>query len=328
METIRGIEAYPPDPPPSAVALGAFDGLHLAHQKILEEAVSRARAGGLLALACTFDPHPLEVLRPDRAPVPITDLSERLALLETYGLDAALVIPFTREFSRIEASGFVETVLVHRLRAREVVVGFNHTFGRGALGTPALLGQLGMRYGFRVTVVAPLSVDGDVVSSSVVREALRAGNVRRAATFLGRPYTVRGRVLRGKGRGRQLGFPTANLRPERELILAPGVYAARATWEEAQGSASGAAVPSGRRRMEKGAVVNVGVRPTFQEGEYWVEAYLIDFSGDLYEKTLTLAFLERLRPEQKFPDVESLRGQVARDVEWASVLLAGLARSP
>lgn len=312
MEIISDIKAYPPDALPSAVALGAFDGVHLAHQKILTTAISRARALGLVALACTFDPHPLEVLQPDRAPVPIMDLSEKLTLMETYGLDMTVVIPFTREFSETEAPEFVETVLVDRLKAREVVVGFNHTFGRGARGTAALLESLGARHGFRVNVISPLSLDGEVVSSSVIREALRAGDVRRASAFLGRPYTVRGRVLPGKGRGRQLGFPTANLKPDRELILAPGVYAARATWEE---------WPT---RIEKGAVVNVGVRPTFQEGEYWVEAYLIDFSGNLYEKSLTIAFLERLRPEQKFPDVETLRGQVARDVESATLLLLGL----
>lgn len=312
MEIISDIKAYPPDALPSAVALGAFDGVHLAHQKILTTAISRARALGLVALACTFDPHPLEVLQPDRAPVPIMDLSEKLTLMETYGLDMTVVIPFTREFSETEAPEFVETVLVDRLKAREVVVGFNHTFGRGARGTAALLESLGARHGFRVNVISPLSLDGDVVSSSVIRDALLAGDVRRASAFLGRPYTVRGRVLPGKGRGRQLGFPTANLKPDRELILAPGVYAARATWEE---------WPT---RIEKGAVVNVGVRPTFQEGEYWVEAYLIDFSGNLYEKSLTIAFLERLRPEQKFPDVETLRGQVARDIESATLLLLGL----
>jgi riboflavin kinase/FMN adenylyltransferase len=312
MEIISDIKAYPPDALSSAVALGAFDGVHLAHQKILATAISRARALGLVALACTFDRHPLEVLQPDRAPVPIMDLSEKLTLMETYGLDMTVVIPFTREFSETEAPEFVETVLVDRLKAREVVVGFNHTFGRGARGTAALLESLGARHGFRVNVISPLSLDGEVVSSSVIREALRAGDVRRASAFLGRPYTVRGRVLPGKGRGRQLGFPTANLKPDRELILAPGVYAARATWEE---------WPT---RIEKGAVVNVGVRPTFQEGEYWVEAYLIDFSGNLYEKSLTIAFLERLRPEQKFPDVETLRGQVARDIESATLLLLGL----
>jgi riboflavin kinase/FMN adenylyltransferase len=324
MEIIRGIDAYPPDGRPSAVALGAFDGVHLAHQKILATAISGARASRLLALACTFDPHPLAVLQPDRAPIPIMDLSEKLAILETYGLDATVVLPFTQEFSLTAAEEFVEAFLVARLRAREVVVGFNHTFGRGARGTPALLESLGSRHGFRVNVIPPLSLDGTVVSSSVIRDALRAGDVRRASAFLGRPYTIRGRVLRGKGRGRQLGFPTANLKPDRELMLAPGVYAARASWEEEKSSLrSGAAAGESRLpRPDKGAVVNVGVRPTFQEGEYWVEAYLIDFSGDLYDKTLTIAFLERLRPEQKFPDVESLRGQVARDIESAALFLA------
>ena len=335
MEIVRGVEAYRPDGPPSAVALGAFDGVHLAHQKILSTAVARARASGLLALACTFDPHPLEVLQPGRAPIPIMDLSEKLTLLETYGLDATVVIPFTRDFSQTEAEEFVETVIVNRLKAREVVVGFNHTFGRGARGTAALLERLGERYGLRIHVIPPLSVDGEVVSSSVIREALRAGNVRLAAAFLGRPYTIRGRVLKGKGRGRQLGFPTANLRPDRELILAPGVYAARAIFEEQMGAAVGVSPApgpasktgqpgSGGSRVEKGAVVNVGVRPTFQEGEYWVEAYLIDFSGDLYEKTLTIAFLERLRPEQKFSNVEALKTQVGRDIESATRFLARL----
>jgi len=323
MEIVRGVEAYRPDGPPSAVAFGAFDGVHLAHQKILTTAIARARASGLLALACTFDPHPLEVLQPDRAPIPIMDLPEKLTLLETYGLDATVVIPFTRAFSQTEAEEFVETVIVDRLKAREVVVGFNHTFGRGARGTAALLERLGERYGLSIHVIPPLSIDGEVVSSSAIREALRAGDVRRAAAFLGRPYTIRGQVLKGKGRGRQLGFPTANLRPDRELILAPGVYAARAIFEEPMD----AAVAPGRPRVEKGAVVNVGVRPTFQEGEYWVEAYLIDFSGDLYEKTLAIAFLERLRPEQKFSSVEALKTQVGRDIESAARFLARLGPS-
>jgi len=148
-------------------------------------------------------------------------------------------------------------------------------------------------------------VDGVVVSSSAIRQALASGDVGRARKFLGHPYTVRGRVLRGKGRGRQLGFPTANLKPERELILAAGVYAARATWQGGRAD----------------AVVNIGIRPTFGEGEYWVEAYLLDFAGDLYETTLILEFVERIRPEQKFPDVEALRAQVMRDVSTAARLL-------
>lgn len=306
MEIVRGLESYPPDSPPSVVALGAFDGIHLAHQKILATARERARALGVIALALTFEPHPLVVLQPERAPIPITEPSENLARIAAQGVDVTVVVPFTLEFSLIEAEAFVRDVLCHRLKAREVVVGFNHTFGRGARGDARLLVELGSKYGFVVRVIPPLSVDGVAVSSSAIRAALGAGDVARARRFLGRPYTVRGRVLRGKGRGRQLGFPTANLKPERELILAPGVYAARATWEE--GSA--------------GAVVNVGVRPTFGEGEYWVEAYLLEFSDDLYDKVLALDFLERIRPEQKFPDAEALRAQVARDVARAAQLLA------
>ena len=305
MEIVRGLESYPPDSPPSVVALGAFDGIHLAHQKILATARTRARALGLRALACTFDPHPLTVLQPERAPVPITELAENLARIALQGLDTAVVIVFTREFSLLEAEAFVKDVLVGRLKAREVVVGFNHTFGRGARGNARLLAELGPQYGFVAHVIPPLVVDGVAVSSSGIRQALAAGDVARARKFLGHPYTVRGRVLKGKGRGRQLGFPTANLRPERELIVPAGVYAARASWE------------GGRA----GAVVNVGIRPTFGEGEYWVEAYLLDFAGDLYDSVLVLEFEERIRFEQKFPDVEALRAQVASDVATAARLL-------
>ncbi|MFZ1058999.1 MAG: bifunctional riboflavin kinase/FAD synthetase [Candidatus Rokuibacteriota bacterium] len=305
MEIVRGLESYPPDSPPSVVALGAFDGIHLAHQKILATARTRARALGLRALACTFDPHPLTVLQPERAPVPITELAENLARIAEQGLDTAVVIVFTREFSLLEAEAFVKDVLVGRLKAREVVVGFNHTFGRGARGNARLLAELGPQYGFVAHVIPPLVVDGVAVSSSGIRQALVAGDVARARKFLGHPYTVRGRVLRGKGRGRQLGFPTANLRPERELIVPAGVYAVRAAWE------------GGRA----GAVVNVGIRPTFGEGEYWVEAYLLDFAGDLYDSVLVLEFEERIRSEQKFPDVEALRAQVASDVATAARLL-------
>ena len=305
MEIVRGLESYPPDSPPSVVALGTFDGIHLAHQKILASATERARTLGVRALACTFDPHPLVVLQPGRPPIRITDLAETLTRIAAQGVDVAVVIAFTLEFSLIEPEAFVRDVLCGRLKAREVVVGFNHTFGHGARGNARLLAELAPKLSFAAHVMPPLSVDGVVVSSSAIRQALAQGDVVRARKFLGHPYTVRGRVLRGKGRGRQLGFPTANLKPECELILAPGVYAARASWEHG----------------EAGAVVNVGVRPTFGEGEYWVEAYLLEFSDDLYDKLLTLAFLERIRPEQKFPDAESLRAQVAQDVARACQLL-------
>ncbi len=286
-------------------ALGAFDGIHLAHAKILDTAVERARVLGVPAVACTFDPHPTAVLRPSLAPAPIATLEENLARIAERGLDATLVIPFTREFSRMEAEAFVDEALVRVLGVREVVVGFNHTFGSGARGTAALLRDLGARRGFVTHVLPPLQVNGLTVSSSAIREALREGDVELAQALLGRPYSVTGIVQRGAGRGRTLGFPTANLKPDRPLALAAGVYAARARWD-------------GQRAD---TVVNIGYRPTFDEAQYWVEAYLFDFSGDLYDRGLTLEFLRRIRPEMKFAGVEALKSQVQADMEEARRLL-------
>lgn len=305
MRILTGLPSFPPELRPSVVALGAFDGIHLAHAKILDTAVERARALGVSAVACTFDPHPAAVLRPALAPAPIATLEENLSRIARHGLDAALVIPFTREFSLIEAETFVDLVLLRTLGVREVVVGFNHTFGAGARGTAALLLELGGRRGFVTHVLPPLQVDGLTVSSSTIREALREGGVELAGALLGRPYSVSGTVQRGAGRGRTLGFPTANLRPDRPLVLAAGVYAARARWDGHVAD----------------AVVNLGYRPTFDESQYWIEAYLFDFSGDLYDRPLTLDFLRRIRPERKFPGVEELRAQVFADMEEARRLL-------
>jgi riboflavin kinase/FMN adenylyltransferase len=301
MQILRGLRSYPPELKPSVTALGVFDGIHLAHAKILSTAVERARALGIRAVVCTFDPPPASVLRPDRAPAPIATLDENLARMAAIGPDAALVLPFTLEFSRMEAEAFVAEVLARALGVREIVVGFNHTFGRGARGTAALLKELGDRHGFVTHVLPPLQVNGQTVSSSAIRDALREGDVELARDFLGRPYGVSGMVLRGAGRGRALGFPTANLRPDRPLILAAGVYAARVSWDEGRAD----------------AVVNVGYRPTFGEDQYWVEAYIFDFSGDLYDRNLAIEFLSRIRAEMKFPGVEPLRRQIAADMDAA-----------
>ena len=286
-------------------AFGAFDGIHLAHAKILDTAVQRARALGVSAVACTFDPHPTVVLRPEKAPAPIATLEENLARIGEHGLDATLVIPFTLDFSHIEAETFVDDALVRTLGARAVVVGFNHTFGRGARGTAVLLRELGAQRGFVTHVLPPLQVNGLIVSSSAIREALRDGDVEQARAFLGRPYSLTGIVQRGAGRGRTLGFPTANLKPDRPLALAAGVYAAHARWDGRQAE----------------AVVNIGYRPTFEESQYWVEAYLFDFAGDLYDRTLTLDFLVRIRAKMKFPGVEALTAQVRADMVEARRLL-------
>ncbi len=301
MQTVRGLESYPPEGPAAAVALGVFDGVHLGHRAILTRAVERARQAGLAAVACTFDPHPLEVLRPEQAPIPIATVEERLALMAEAGIETTVVVAFTPELARMEPETFVEEVLLGRLRAREIVVGFNHTFGRGARGNPDLLRALGERLGFRTHVMPPLLLDGAPVSSSGIRAALAEGRVETAARMLGRPYAIGGTVESGAGRGRGLGFPTANVRPDRPVLVAAGVYV-------------GQLEVQGQRRP---AVVNVGVRPTFGEQRLVVEAHLLDFEGVLYGQRVRLGFLGRLRPERRFASVEALREQIAADVAEA-----------
>jgi riboflavin kinase/FMN adenylyltransferase len=305
MQVVRGLDRYPADAPPSVVAQGTFDGIHLGHQAVIRMAVERARALGVRPVAVTFDPNPAVVLRPDEAPPELLPLDERLARISELGPDSCLVIPFTPEFSRVEAEAYVRDVLLALLRAREIVVGFNHTFGRGARGTPELLERVAAPAGVRVHVIPPLRVGGVPVSSTSVREALRAGDVRRAASLLGRPYAITGVVARGAARGRALGFPTANLPAPPGLLLADGVYAAQATWEV----------------QSAPAVVNIGVRPTFDGGTRLVEAHLLDVGPELYARRLTLAFLDRIRPERRFASVEALRAQIAQDVAAARRLL-------
>jgi len=301
MQIVRGLESFPPDAGPSAVALGAFDGIHLGHRAILGTAVAQARQGKLSALACTFDRHPMEVLQPDRAPLPITTLDERLELIAGTGIDTTVVIPFTPAVAGIEAKAFVQDVLVGTLKAREIVVGFNHRFGRGARGDAQLLEALAAPLGFHPHIVSALMVDGVAVSSSEIRSALQRGDLPAAARLLGRPYSIRGEVVRGAGRGRTLGFPTANIRTERPLGLPVGVYVCR--------------LQVGGREHQ--AVVNVGFRPTFGVNELAVEAHVLDFAGDLYDATVMLTFVRRLREERKFPSVDALKEQIALDVAAA-----------
>ena len=297
----RGLGSFPPDVTATVIALGTFDGVHLAHRAILGIAVARAHELGMPAVACTFEPHPMDVLQPGRAPLPIATLDDRLAWIGETGVDGAVVLAFTRHLASMEPEAFVKDVLLDALRAREVVVGYNHTFGRGARGNARLLDELGAELGFRTHIVPPYEVDAVPVSSSEIRSALRAGDVERAARFLGRPYTIVGEVVSGAGRGRTLGFPTANVQPALTLLLPGGVYACRAEFADERHD----------------AVVNIGVRPTFGERTLYVEAHLLDFSGDLYGRRVRLAFLRRLRDETRFPSVEALRAQISRDIEDA-----------
>jgi riboflavin kinase/FMN adenylyltransferase len=298
MRIARGLESYRADTRPTAVALGVFDGVHLAHRAILTAAVSGARPGEVTAVACTFDRHPAEVLQPDRAPAPITTLDERLGLIAETGIEAAIVLHFTRELARVEPEAFVKEILLGRIRAREVVVGFNHRFGRGARGDARLLEAMAESHGFHARVIPPMEIDGVPVSSTEIRGRLQQGDVGRATRFLGRPYAIGGTVTAGAGRGRTLGFPTANIADDRPLLVPTGVYLGRLSVDA-------------RPRV---AVVNVGVRPTFGETSLAIEAHLLDFSGDLYGRPVRLEFLDRIRDEKRFGSVDELRAQIERDI--------------
>jgi riboflavin kinase/FMN adenylyltransferase len=274
------------EPRPRNVAIGTFDGVHLGHQAVIEGADT----------VLTFDPHPLEVLHPAAMPKLIMPFDVKRDVIEGLGVAELVVIPFDREFSKRSAEDFVEHVLLEKLDAKQASVGENFRFGAKAQGDPAMLES---RPEFRTRVVPLVEVDGETVSSTRIRAQVSAGDVEGARRCLGAPFMVEGSVVKGDQRGRELGFPTANIVPDDRLVIpGHGVYAAFA---------------NGVR-----AAVNVGVRPTFESGRgVLIETYLIDHEEDLYGKTLRIAFVERLRGEKRYPSVEGLVEQMHRDVEDA-----------
>ncbi len=300
---------HPPRWPDGAVALGNFDGVHLGHQELVRQLRERSAAERLPAVALTFDPHPLTVLAPARAPVPLTTLDERARLLRAAGLDGVVALPFTEELSQCPAEEFARRYLAEWLRARWVAVGDGFRFGRGRAGDAALLAREGEQLGFGVLVVPPVLEGGLPVSSTRVREALGSGAVEVAARLLGRPHRLRGHVVEGARRGRTLGFPTANLVPPGVALPADGVYAGW-VWLDAD---------------RRPAVVNVGRRPTFDHGELRLEAHVLDWAGDLYGRELELAFVARLRGEQRFEGPDALVAQIRRDLARARELLGAAA---
>ena len=291
----------------SAVAIGNFDGVHRGHQALVARAVARARETGGAAVVLTFDPHPARVLRPQAAPSPLTTLPQKEELVLALGIERLVALEFDARLAALTPDAFVHEVLASLLGARHVVVGESFRFGRGRQGDARTLEALGGRQGFDVQVVSPLLHAGRPISSSRVREALAAGEVREAAELLGRPYALDGRVVRGDGRGRGLGIPTANLAVEEQLLPARGVYAGRAL------------VPGGQWRM---AVVNVGERPTFGGTGLVVEAHLLDFEGDLYDARVRVSFHARLRGEERFASAAALVARIHEDVRAARELLA------
>ena len=296
----------------SVVTVGSFDGMHLGHRAVVDELRRRARADGRQAVLVTFEPHPGSVLDPGAAPPRLTLGPERLELLAELGLDLAVILRFDRGLAAMGAEEFVREVLLARYGMRELVLGQDHAFGRGREGDRKSLLALGQRIGFGVTVVPPVpDAQGNPISSTRVRNALAAGDLTRAAEWLGRPYRITARVVPGAGRGKGIGVPTINFAgPLSAKALPPdGVWAARVEW------GGGTA----------GAMLNQGPRPTVGDATRSLEAHLFGLSEDLYGRMVRIEWVERMRDIQKFPSLDALRAQLERDREQA---LAILARGP
>ena len=308
---IHRLEDLPPAPPPegAVVTVGAFDGVHVGHRKILETVRVAAAHTGARPVLLTFHPHPREVLFREEAPL-LTTPEERAALAAALGIDAVVLLAFTREVAAQTAEAFVDEVLRGRLGLKTLVVGHDHAFGANRSGNLETFRRLGAARGFAVERVEAALYEGEPVSSSRVRRALQAGAVAEAAAMLGRPYTLAGRIVEGERRGRVLGFPTANLQPEpaARLTPAPGVYAVECAW------------PGGRRW----GMMNIGYRPTFDGRTLSREAHLFDFDGDLYGAPFTAAFHARIRSEERFASVEALTAQLRRDREVCISLASSL----
>lgn len=307
MERLDGGSPVPAGLRGGIVALGNFDGFHLGHQAVIGRAVERARAEQRTAIVATFDPHPMRYFRPDTPAFRLTTLDQRQALFGQAGADAMLVFPFGPALAAQTPEDFAAT-LADTISAGGVVTGTDFTFGKGRAGDVARLAELGRDHGFSTDTVAPVTLDGEPVSSSRIRQHLIAGEPEAAARLLTRPFTIRGEVEHGAKLGRQLGYPTANLRLGNYLRPRYGIYAVRGT------------LPDGT--VLNGAA-NLGIRPTI-EGEpvELLEPYFFDFSGDLYGQTIDVALIAFLRPEQKFDDLDALKVQMAKDCDEARTILS------
>lgn len=286
----------------TVVTTGTFDGVHLGHRAVIEAVVAMARARSGSAVAVTFDPHPRAVIHPDDPPVVLTSMEEKRRRLQDAGIDILAVVPFTRKVQILSPEAFVSTYLVTYLDAKVVVLGYDHGFGKGRSGDPDTMRALGHRFGFDVAIVPPTMAGEGPVSSSRLRDLIREGRIDEAREMLGGGYPVSGCVASGDGRGRELGYPTANIVPDDTMKLLPpnGVYAAKAFVPE-----------------PFAAVVNLGVRPTFNGKSRLLEAHLLDFTGNLYGRRISLELVDRLRGERRFPDPESLIAQIHKDGQRA-----------
>jgi riboflavin kinase/FMN adenylyltransferase len=300
MNVVNGSSAFNGEAAAS-LTVGNFDGVHLGHQELLRRTVARAKATGTTSVALTFSPHPIRFFSPRARFYEITSLEEKAALIAWFGIETIVVESFTGDVGRMWPEEFAREIVSRRLRARHVIVGYDFTFGRNRTGSPSMLCEMGRELGFEVEVVPPLVRGGLIVSSTRIRELLLAGRVREAEELMCRPYRITGPVIKGAGRGKKLGYPTANIQYSQELIPLPGVYIVEVE-------------VSGTRIR---GVASVGFNPTFGENSLSVEVHLLDYSGELYGQELSICFRDRIRDERKFRSAEELVRQIDKDVQYA-----------
>ena len=299
MDVIRGSENIPTGLRGAIVTIGNFDGVHLGHQYIFRRLIVEAHGEGRPAVLISFEPHPKMVLHPERRPFYlITSPEEKIRHISNFGIDSLILIPFSLGYARTTAEEFIHDVLLEKLRIRKIIVGHDYTFGRGKEGNEAFLTASGSRLGFEVEVLSAFKIGDTTISSTKIRKAILAGEVRYAASLLGRPYNLTGEVISGHHRGVSLGFPTANINPDKELVPPNGVYAVQVFLE-------------GNRYQ---GVLNIGFNPTFADQTLSIEVHIFDFNKNIYGKTLDIIFVERLREEIRFADPEELIVQIGRDI--------------
>jgi len=307
MKVYRGLHELEGKFKSPAVTLGNFDGVHRGHGEIFRRLKKRAAEIGGEALIFTFDPHPAKVLRPEISPSIITPLSEKLSLIEAYGLDGIILADFNKEFAAQHPASFVRDILHGKLGARLVIIGHDFTFGKGKEGNIESLILLGKESGFAVEVVEAIKLDGEIVSSTRIRELIKDGKVKEASRLLGRHHSIEGKVIKGHGRGKPLGFPTANIDFHAELLPKYGVYAVKAKLGQ----------------EELTGVCNIGMKPTFNDDEPSIETHIFDFNGSIYGQDLKISFIDRVREVRTFNNPQDLSHQIAKDIGKAKELLGG-----
>ena len=308
MIIIRKIDDIPENLPDPVATIGNFDGVHRGHCEIFRRVRQAARDRNGVSVAITFFPHPLKVLAPAKSFKLITTYSQKEALIESSGIDYLVSIPFSREFAGISAGEFVREILVDRIGMKKIIIGYDYAFGRKRQGDVHLLRKMGMQFGFEVEMLEQIGDGETPFSSSMIRSLIEDGDVRGAVPLLGRYFSIGGPVVSGLQRGRALGFATANVVPEEELLPKPGVYAVKVEY-------------SGT--IYDGAC-NIGFNPTFKNGELTVEAHILDFEEDIYGRELRIHFIERIRDERKFSDVGDLKKAIEKDVAACREILTGV----